>query len=138
MKKNRTLSRCYLGGYFLWAFGTFLAAMMWIKVSVAMTWVFAILSILSLAAIIVSHVFYTTKRDLYPIVSFAGFGVAFTIELIGFILEMVNCAQGQYAFYGVVMLSVCLAFYLLLAFFLIRENLKIMKENKQSRAAIVQ
>ena len=136
MKKNKVLSRCYLGGYFLWLFGTFLAAMMWIKMSVAATWIFAILSVLVLAAIIVSHVFYTTKREWYPIVSFAGFGLAATIELIGFILEMVNIAQGKYAFYATAMLSICLAFYILLILFLVPANLKVMKDLKKKRATI--
>jgi len=135
MKKHKILSRCYLSGYILWLFGTFLAAMMWIKYSVAATWVFAILALIGLAGIIVSRVFYEVKRDLYPIVSFAGFGLSTLIEIIGFILAMVNIGSGAPAIYGNVMLSVCFAGWLLCDVFLYFANMKVWKANKAAKQA---
>lgn len=127
MKKNKNLFRCYIGGYFIWAFGVFLAALMMIKFGTGLLVTFIIFAVLALACLISSHVLYNTKKKAFPIPSFIAHGVCFAFVLFGFIFEMVLASKGEPALYAIVMFSACLLFYGLIIFYLIRENRKIMK-----------
>ena len=62
MKKNRALSRCYLGGYIFWIFGVTLAALMFLKLSIVLMTILIIVAVLILGVLIASHVLYDKKR----------------------------------------------------------------------------
>lgn len=134
MKKNKTLYRCYLGAYFLWLFGALLAPLLMIKVSTGFALTMLIIACLALAGLITSHVFYNKKRQWFGITSLVSHGVTFALIITAFITEMIYTAQGQLGLYAVIMGSITLFFYGLIAIYLPRIVLKVMKETKEKAA----
>ncbi len=131
MKKNRALSRCYLGGYFLWAFGVVLAALMFLKISLGLMIALIVVAVLILGVVIASHVLYNKKQfNLYIYFSFTSFGLSSLFVLAAFIFEMVLQGKGEGALYATLMLSICLAGYILVDVFLTLVNIKLMKKIK--------
>ena len=132
MKKNRALSRCYLGGYIFWIFGVTLAALMFLKLSIVLMTILIIVAVLILGALIASHVLYDKKQfKLYFYFSLAAFTLSSLYVLAAFILEIVLQAKGEGALYAIVVLSISLAGYALVDIFLVRSNLKLLKNNFQ-------
>ena len=133
MKKNRSLSSCYIGAYFIWVFGVVLAAIMFLKFGTGLMIAFFAVAVIILGAIIASHVLYNKKQfNLFIYISFAAHGLATIMILAAFILEMVLQAKGQGATYAVVMLSICLGGYLLVDLFLVLNNIKLLKKIKNN------
>ena len=134
MKKNRALSRCYLGGYFLWVFGVVLASLMFLKIALGLMIALLVVAVLILGVVIASHVLYNKKQfKLYIYFSFGSFGLASLFVLGAFILEMVLQGKGEGALYATVMLSICLAVYILVDDFLTHNNLKLLKSYKDNK-----
>ena len=132
MKKNRALSRCYLGGYIFWIFGVTLAALMFLKLSIVLMTILIIVAVLILGALIASHVLYDKKQfKLYFYFSLAAFTLSSLYVLAAFILEIVLQAKGEGALYAIVVLSISLVGYALVDIFLVRSNLKLLKNNFQ-------
>ena len=132
MKKNRALSRCYLGGYIFWIFGVTLAALMFLKLSIVLMTILIIVAVLILGALIASHVLYDKKQfKLYFYFSLAAFTLSSLYVLAAFILEIVLQAKGEGALYAIVVLSISLAGYALVDIFLVRSNLKLLKNSFQ-------
>lgn len=132
MKKNRALSRCYLGGYIFWIFGVTLAALMFLKLSIVLMTILIIVAVLILGALIASHVLYDKKQfKLYFYFSLAAFVLSSLYVLAAFILEIVLQAKGEGALYAIVVLSISLVGYALVDIFLVRANLKLLKNNFQ-------
>lgn len=132
MKKNRALSRCYLGGYIFWIFGVTLAALMFLKLSIVLMTILIIVAVLILGALIASHVLYDKKQfKLYFYFSLAAFTLSSLYVLAAFILEIVLQAKGEGALYAIVVLSISLVGYALVDIFLVRANLKLLKNNFQ-------
>ena len=132
MKKNRALSRCYLGGYIFWIFGVTLAALMFLKLSIVLMTILIIVAVLILGALIASHVLYDKKQfKLYFYFSLVAFALSSLYVLAAFILEIVLQAKGEGALYAIVVLSISLAGYALVDIFLVRSNLKLLKNNFQ-------
>ena len=132
MKKNRALSRCYLGGYIFWIFGVTLAALMFLKLSIVLMTILIIVAVLILGALIASHVLYDKKQfKLYFYFSLVAFTLSSLYVLAAFILEIVLQAKGEGALYAIVVLSISLAGYALVDIFLVRSNLKLLKNNFQ-------
>ena len=132
MKKNRALSRCYLGGYIFWIFGVTLAALMFLKLSIVLMTILIIVAVLILGALIASHVLYDKKQfKLFFYFSLAAFALSSLYVLAAFILEIVLQAKGEGALYAIVVLSISLAGYALVDIFLVRSNLKLLKNNFQ-------
>ena len=77
MKKNKSLSSCYLAAYFLWVFGVILSALMFLKLGIGLMIALFAIAVIVLGAIIVSHVLYNKKQfNLYIYFSFASHGLA--------------------------------------------------------------
>lgn len=134
MKKNRVLSRCYLGGYFLWLFGVMLLPLLCIYVNNVFALIMLIIALLDLATIIVSRVFYAKKRELFPLLSLIGHGVGLACVLASFIFEISLTASGKMGLYAIVIASICLFFYAIQYFFLFRE-IRRMKRQAAKRQA---
>lgn len=133
MKKNKSLSSCYLAAYFLWVFGVILSALMFLKLGIGLMIALFAIAVIVLGAIIVSHVLYNKKQfNLYIYFSFASHGLASIMILAAFILEMVLQGKGQGAIYATIMLSVCLAVYALVDLFLTLNNIKLLKKIKNN------
>lgn len=133
MKKNRSLSSCYIGAYFLWVFGVVLAAIMFLKFGTGLMIAFFAVAVIILGAMIASHVLYNKKQfNLYIYFSFASHGLATIMIIAAFILEMVLQAKGQGATYAAIMLSICLGGYALVDLFLILNNIKLLKKIKNN------
>lgn len=133
MKKNKSLSSCYLAAYFLWAFGVILSALMFLKLGIGLMIALFAIAVIVLGAIIASHVLYNKKQfNLYIYFSFASHGLASIMILAAFILEMVLQGKGQGAIYATIMLSVCLAVYALVDLFLTLNNIKLLKKIKNN------
>ena len=132
MKKNRALSRCYLGGYIFWIFGVTLAALMFLKLSIVLMTILIIVAVLILGVLIASHVLYDKKQfKLYFYFSLAAFTLSSLYVLAAFILEIVLQAKGEGALYAIVVLSISLVGYALVDIFLVRNNLKLLKNKFQ-------
>ena len=132
MKKNRALSRCYLGGYIFWIFGVTLAALMFLKLSIVLMTILIIVAVLILGALIASHVLYDKKQfKLYFYFSLVAFALSSLYVLAAFILEIVLQAKGEGALYAIVVLSISLVGYALVDIFLVRNNLKLLKNKFQ-------
>ena len=133
MKKNKSLSSCYLAAYFLWVFGVILSALMFLKLGIGLMIALFAIAVIVLGAIIASHVLYNKKQfNLYIYFSFASHGLASIMILASFILEMVLQGKGQGAIYATIMLSVCLAVYALVDLFLTLNNIKLLKKIKNN------
>lgn len=128
MKKNKILYRCYIGGYFLWVFGAILCPLLLIRFSNILALIVFIISLIALGLEITSHVYYNTNRELYPLFSFISHGISALYVFAAFVIEMVLTAMGEGALYAQIISPIALAFYGLLAFFLVKGNMKIMKE----------
>lgn len=136
MKKNKVLYRCYVGSYFLWLFGALLAPMLFIRFSPGFAIAMAILAGLTLAGMIVSHVFYNRKREWYFYPSYIFHGINAALILAAFVTEMIYCGQGKNATYAIVISSICLAFEALVVYYLIRANMALSKTMAKEQAAL--
>lgn len=129
MKKNRSLSRCYIASYLLWVFGVVLAALMFLKISVGLMIALIVVAVIILGGIIASHVLYNKQKMLlFLIFSFASHGLATIFILAAMIFELVLNAQGQGALYAMIMLIGCSVIYALVDVFLTLNNLKTIKK----------
>lgn len=125
MKKYKGLFRCQLGGYIIWLFGASFMPFMLIKYFLALMIVFVVLACLILAGEITAHVFFNKDRKKYIPLSFASHGLASLFVLTGFILEIILAIKGEPGLYAIIIFSVCLAFYALIDFFLVKINMKV-------------
>ena len=137
MKKNKILYRCYVGGYFLWLFGVTLGAIMFVRLSVPFAIVMMVLAGIILAAEITSHVFYNKKREWFPIAALASQGAAATVIFLGFLLEVINAAQGKLGLYAIIVSSVCLFFQGIQALYLVPACLKMLKDAPKPKPEVV-
>ena len=108
MKKNKTLHRAWLWGYVFLVFGGALAPLMAFGISDVFSYLLYGVLGLVLADLIVAHVFYAKKRNLFPLLSFIGHGVLSALILFAYIVEIVNTANGKPAVYPWVVGSICL------------------------------
>ena len=134
MKKNKVLSRVYLGMYIVWLFGGLLCPLLLIYASKAVAYVLLAFVILDLACLIVSHVFYTKKKELYPLLSFCGCGVLNIFVIISLILKIVidssNPISGRYASpYAWIVIAISLLLLIPIDYYLITKNIKFAKDN---------
>ena len=136
MKKNKALSRVYLGGYFVWIFGSFLAPLVLNYYGAAPSIITIVLVVADLAAIICSHVFYSKLKQAYLPTSFAAFGVLNVLVLLGFIFEIVLTVKGKPAVWPWILGVICVLLLIPIDYFLIRCNLKYRKQ-LQDEAALL-
>ena len=132
MKKNRALSRVYLGGYIVWLFGGILAALVLNAFGAAPSVIAVIIAFLDLAAIICSHVFYSKLKIAYAPTSFAAFGTLNLLVLIAFFVELGLTVQGRSAPYAWVISIISLVLLIPMDIFLVRCNLEFLKKLKAS------
>ena len=108
MKKNKSLHRAWLWGYVFLIFGGALAPLLAYKLSPVLSIILCVVLGLVLVDLIVAHVFYTKKRPLFPILSFAGMGTLSALILFAYILEIAYTAGGKPSVYPWVVGSICL------------------------------
>jgi len=127
MKKNRALSRCYLGAYIVWLFGAILAPLVLNYWGAAISIICVIFVCITLAALITSHVFYSKLPQAYAPVSFVGHGLNTVLVIAGFIGEILLTTMGKAAPYAWMIAPIALALLIPIDIFVIRCNLKYMK-----------
>lgn len=121
IRKNKALSRCYLGIYLVWIFASWIAPFLFGRDVPALTIIFIVINCLNLAGIIVSHVFKNkNKFKPFLISSAISIGVLTVVTLVGFIMEIAFTVQGQPATYAWVISSIGVAIMALVVPFTIR------------------
>lgn len=95
MKKiPKSVTRSYVGLYFVSIFATVLASMMMIKVSNALLVTFFILSAIGFGLLITSNVLLYKNQKLHPYFMLSSFSLITLITLVGFIVQIVITTQG--------------------------------------------
>ena len=139
MYKNKGLKRSYIFAYINVLFGLCIPVLLAVGVG---AWLVAIMMILvaaELAALIVSHVFYTKKPDLYFYVGLGAVAGFDAITLISFIWESVLTGMSKSSNYAwmIIMFNLLSAALLTLFFFLDnyrKKKDKIDREKKSKEA----
>ena len=130
MKKNRALSRSYIGAYFVWTFGAVLASLVLNAWGAAPSIIAIIVAFVGVAALISSHVFYSTTKQAYVPVSFAGHAINTVLVIVAFIAEIILTQQGKPATYAWVISIICLLGLIPIDIFVVKENLAFLKKLK--------
>lgn len=132
MKKNKVLHRAYVGFYFIWFFAGLLTPLLGMRlngkgtsINNVLAIILVVLSCLDLAALIVSQVFYSKKKDLFPLLSLIAAGLLNAIVFYGFISEIVYTGLGESAIYPWVILSLSIVGVAFCDFFLARDLLRL-------------
>ncbi|MCR5078826.1 MAG: hypothetical protein K6B65_02770 [Bacilli bacterium] len=100
MKKNKSLHRAWIWGYIVLLFGGALLPLLGYKLSPVFAVIAVVFVCLILVDLIVAHVFYAKKRELFPLLSFIGHGALTLSVIFAFILEVVYTSQGAPAPYA--------------------------------------
>ena len=137
MKKNRALSRCYFGAYIVWLFGGILCPLVLNIHGAAISIVCVVIVVITLAALITSHVFYTKLPKAYAPVSFVGHGLNSLLVVGAFVGELTNTLNGKPATYAWIIASISLVLIVLIDVFLIKGNIKFIKLLKKAPKAPV-
>ena len=126
IRKNKTLSRCYLGAYIAAIFSTWIAPFLISRESGAAAIILVVIDSLLLAGLITSHVF-KNKNMMKPflISSAIAIGTIFIMVLVGFIIELIYTIQGQPAQYAWWVSSIGLGIMLLVIPFTLRSYYRI-------------
>ena len=133
MKKNRALFRSYIGAYFVWTFGAVLAALVLNAWGAAPSIIAVIVALIDVAALITSHVFYSTTKQVYAPLSFAAHGVNTVLVIVAFVAELMLTLKGKAAPYAWMISIICLLSLIPIDIFVVRENLKFMKKLKAQK-----
>jgi hypothetical protein len=134
MKKNRVLHRVYVGFYFIWVFAGLMAPLLGMRlnghgtsINGALSIVLLVFSSIDLALVIISQVFYSKKKELFPLFSLIAASLLSAIVLYGFIAEAVYAGLGESAIYPWVILSLSLIGIVFCDFYLGRDLLRLKK-----------
>lgn len=134
MKKSKVLRRVYVGFYLIWVLAGLLAPLLGMRLNgkgtstnTILAIILLVLACLDLTAIIVSQVFYTKKKDLFPLFSLIAAMALTMIVLYGFVSEIVYTGLGESAIYPWVILSLSLIGIAFCDFFLGRDLYRIKK-----------
>ena len=120
MYKSKGLKRSYVFAYVMSIFGLGVGALLSIKIHAALAIIVLVLTILTIAALIVSHVYYKKDKKIYFIIGASAIGAYNLITLYSFILEIIYTSMGKSATYAWVMnVFTLLAGILLVVFFLL-------------------
>jgi membrane protease YdiL (CAAX protease family) len=132
MKKNKILHRVYVGFYFIWVFAGLLAPLLGMRlngkgtnINVVLSVILLVISLIDLALIITSDVFYSKKKELFPLFALIAASLLSAIVLYGLIAEIVYAGLGESAIYPWVILSLSLIGVAACDFYLGRDLLRI-------------
>ena len=124
MYKNKRLKRSYVFAYVMSIFSLGVGALLSIKIHASLAIIVLILTLLSVAALITSHVYYKKDKRLYFIIGGSAVCSYNVIALYGFILEIVYTALGKGATYAWIMNIFTLLSGIILAIFFLLDHYK--------------
>lgn len=97
-RKNKSLSRCYLCSYIAWIFGSWVPALLASKWNGGLAIVFVVLAIISLAALIVSHVFKNKNMSqIFFYTGFSSIALLTILVILGLVFEIILTASNEMA-----------------------------------------
>ena len=100
MKKNKRLSRAFLGSYIVWVFGAVLFGFLLIKQGGALPVIAFVVAGLDLAAIITARVIFKSHYHVFFILSVIAFSVLTLYCIGGLVTEIIYTLDGKPAIYA--------------------------------------